>query len=72
MDWVKLNKAGYSYQPMNISVLPYIDQYLSRPNAVVPELDLIKNEFNQKGQVFWLARVGKCKKKYNLPLSLRK
>jgi len=71
-DWVKLQAKDYSYQPMNISTLPFIDQYLLENNQVNREkLEAVKKIYQLSGFPIWIARTGKCSKPFPLMRSLR-
>jgi hypothetical protein len=74
-DWAELQSKGFSYQPMNISSIPYLDKFLSN-NKIVHEdakkvLDFIKDENKLDHYPIWVARVGKCKNPYTIEKTLR-
>lgn len=75
-DWCKIQSHGLSYQPMNISSLPYYDKTLStnkdEQTMGREKLDFLKKELNLEHDPIWIARVGRCSRPYKIPPTLRR
>jgi hypothetical protein len=72
--WIHQESKGHSLQPMNISVLPYIDKIRSKIEVTQNEnvLNEFKKQLYLKGLPVWVFRVGKNKKPSKCRPTLRK
>ncbi len=74
-DWCYIQSQGLSYHPMNISSLPYYDDFLSSDKYTSLQakeiLDFLKKEYQIKNYPVWTARIGKCRNSCPFEMSLR-
>jgi hypothetical protein len=72
--WIDQETKGHSLQPMNISLLPYIDYIRSNIDVEI-NINKIQNftkEFKVTKSALWIFRIGKVKKLSRTELTLRK
>lgn len=71
--WVQVQEKGYSLQPMNLILLPYVDSIMLNADDKdsKEQIDAISDVFKLNSNPLWVFRIGKNKSNYKKPLTLR-